>query len=361
MAKFHNKIKFFDKIKLQLSQPTLQIPLSPLQKCQEMVECFLKDPKWIIFHVPVDPISLKVENYFDVIGYPMDLTTIRAKLEKSKYKSVSAFAFDISLMFGNCYRFNYHDDEIMEGTRELNSIFDDKFKELMPQKKARRQKDRQLRKSQPQLYQLAIDVRKQINQLLVPVGVDDDINEWLEAIEPIISKVQVEIANRQVITTHAEDNCTEHQAAPNDNTMAKGHNELNSLTNIKNECILVEEESPPPNKRSRSDFSGSKLLILDMKHEDRLKLKSEINNLSGIYFNIPFSQFGHYLFFPLLNHLEIFHIFSGDYLHEVAEIIRKYQPTPSTLYSDEIEFDLATANLSTLLELKTLVAQSKPL
>jgi hypothetical protein len=53
--------------------------------------------------------------------------------------------------------------------------------------------------------------------------------------------------------------------------------------------------------------------------------------------------------------------FSGHYLHEVAEIIRKYQPTPATLHSDEIEFDLATANLSTLRELKNLVAQSKPL
>jgi multidrug efflux pump subunit AcrA (membrane-fusion protein) len=42
--------------------------------------------------------------YFDFIKRPMDLSTIRMKLEANEYKSVPDFVADASLMFDNCRR-----------------------------------------------------------------------------------------------------------------------------------------------------------------------------------------------------------------------------------------------------------------
>lgn len=41
-----------------------------------------------IFHVPVDPIKLGIEDYFDIIKQPMDFGTIKNNLNNNIYESV---------------------------------------------------------------------------------------------------------------------------------------------------------------------------------------------------------------------------------------------------------------------------------
>ena len=45
--------------------------------------------------VPVDPVVLKIPQYFSIIKNPMDLATITQKLEQNKYKSLETFQADI--------------------------------------------------------------------------------------------------------------------------------------------------------------------------------------------------------------------------------------------------------------------------
>jgi len=54
----------------------------------------------------VDPAAQNIPHYYDIIKNPMDFQTIRHKLDKKKYKSLSEFESDIRLIFSNCYLFN---------------------------------------------------------------------------------------------------------------------------------------------------------------------------------------------------------------------------------------------------------------
>jgi histone acetyltransferase len=44
--------------------------------------------------------------YFEVIKHPMDLSTMRGRLESHRYKSLSDFVADATLMFDNCRTYN---------------------------------------------------------------------------------------------------------------------------------------------------------------------------------------------------------------------------------------------------------------
>ncbi|CCW60154.1 unnamed protein product [Phytomonas sp. EM1] len=57
-----------------------------------------------MFHHPVS--TTEVPNYHDVIKNPMDLSTIKAKIEKGAYKQDSDVETDVALMLTNALQFN---------------------------------------------------------------------------------------------------------------------------------------------------------------------------------------------------------------------------------------------------------------
>ncbi|NXM06581.1 TRI66 protein, partial [Tyrannus savana] len=72
----------------------------------------------------------------------MDLSTIRKKLQKkdkSHYAAPEELVTDVRLMFWNCAKFNYTelillqpDSEVAEAGRCLDEFFEDKLKEIYP-------------------------------------------------------------------------------------------------------------------------------------------------------------------------------------------------------------------------------------
>lgn len=53
---------------------------------------------------------MQARHYYQIIKRPMDLSVIRAKLNKrntQSYKSPDEFVADVYLMFRNCAKFNY--------------------------------------------------------------------------------------------------------------------------------------------------------------------------------------------------------------------------------------------------------------
>ena len=59
-----------------------------------------------IFHEPVDPIKLDIEDYFDIIKRPMDFGTIKKKLNNNAYDGGKDFLEDVELVFQNCRDYN---------------------------------------------------------------------------------------------------------------------------------------------------------------------------------------------------------------------------------------------------------------
>ncbi|KAH0618426.1 hypothetical protein JD844_017611 [Phrynosoma platyrhinos] len=105
----------------------------PLKYCNEILtEMFSKQHEayaWP-FYKPVDVTALGLKNYHDIVKCPMDLGTIKNKMENNEYKDTQEFAADIRLMFMNCYRYNSPDQEVVAMARKLQDVFEMQFAKI---------------------------------------------------------------------------------------------------------------------------------------------------------------------------------------------------------------------------------------
>jgi len=62
-----------------------------------------------IFHKPVDPDRLGIPDYFDIVKEPIDMGTIKQRLNHNYYFTMKEFVRDIELCFDNCILFNGED------------------------------------------------------------------------------------------------------------------------------------------------------------------------------------------------------------------------------------------------------------
>ena len=58
------------------------------------------------FHSPVDSVQLGLPDYYKIIKHPMDMGTIKKRLESSYYFSAQECIQDFQRMFTNCYTYN---------------------------------------------------------------------------------------------------------------------------------------------------------------------------------------------------------------------------------------------------------------
>merc|ERR1712241_1495875 len=58
------------------------------------------------FLKPVDAEGLGLHDYYNIIKKPMDLATVKKKMEERDYRSAGEFADDVRQIFLNCYRYN---------------------------------------------------------------------------------------------------------------------------------------------------------------------------------------------------------------------------------------------------------------
>lgn len=79
------------------------------------------------FHKPVDAALLGLHDYHDIIKKPMDLGTIKNKLENRLYGSAQEFAEDVRLIFTNCYRYNPPDSDVVMMAKKLQDVFEIRF------------------------------------------------------------------------------------------------------------------------------------------------------------------------------------------------------------------------------------------
>ncbi|XP_060934330.1 bromodomain testis-specific protein [Limanda limanda] len=79
------------------------------------------------FYSPVDAVALGLRDYHDVIKQPMDLNTIRKKMDQRDYATVKEFAGDVRLMFSNCYKYNPPTHEVVYMARKLQDIFEARY------------------------------------------------------------------------------------------------------------------------------------------------------------------------------------------------------------------------------------------
>ncbi|CAF3000387.1 unnamed protein product [Rotaria sp. Silwood2] len=82
------------------------------------------------FQKPVNPVKLHLPNYHKIVRYPMDLGTIKKRLDANYYYSVKECITDVNLMFSNCYLYNKPGEDVVVMGATLENIFYEKLAEM---------------------------------------------------------------------------------------------------------------------------------------------------------------------------------------------------------------------------------------
>ena len=82
------------------------------------------------FTEPVDANKLKLPDYHKIIKHPMDLGTIKKRLENCWYYSAEECVKDFSRMFTNCYTYNKAGEDVVLMAQTLEKLFLTKCKEM---------------------------------------------------------------------------------------------------------------------------------------------------------------------------------------------------------------------------------------
>ncbi|KAJ7947218.1 Transcription factor GTE12 [Quillaja saponaria] len=125
--------------------------------------------KWV-FVEPVDPVALRIPDYFSVISKPMDLGTIKSKLGKNLYSSIQEFAADVRLTFSNAMQYNPPGNDVHEMAIQMSNFFERRWKDIEKKLKLEISKDCQERSTSRTTNDI-IDVRQNCH-LKVPLEKD---------------------------------------------------------------------------------------------------------------------------------------------------------------------------------------------
>jgi len=93
------------------------------RKCVDMVQLLQAQEECWLFNDPVDPVELKIPDYFDVIKTPMDLGTVLSKIESGEYHSLEECSADVCLTFDNALMYNAKDSLVYEKALEYKGNF----------------------------------------------------------------------------------------------------------------------------------------------------------------------------------------------------------------------------------------------
>ncbi|KQK00211.1 transcription factor GTE10 isoform X2 [Brachypodium distachyon] len=99
-----------------------------LKQCEAILKKLMTQKYSHIFNVPVDVEKLNIPDYNDIVKHPMDLGTIKKKLDSGSYTSPSSFAADVRLTFNNAITYNPRGHAVHDMAIQLNKIFESRWK-----------------------------------------------------------------------------------------------------------------------------------------------------------------------------------------------------------------------------------------
>ncbi|KAI5068410.1 hypothetical protein GOP47_0016755 [Adiantum capillus-veneris] len=101
-----------------------QFPNDLKTHCRNLLKRLMDHEDGWIFNEPVDAVKLGLSDYHSVIKKPMDLGTIKSRVEKRQYKSLPEFADDVKLTFKNAMSYNPPGNDVHQSARMLLTMFE---------------------------------------------------------------------------------------------------------------------------------------------------------------------------------------------------------------------------------------------
>ncbi|KAH3763138.1 bromodomain domain protein [Pelomyxa schiedti] len=98
-----------------------------LRNCKSIINSLRKHKLASVFNQPVNPQRDGAPDYFEVIKKPMDLGTIKEKLETGMYNEVRDFVEDVQQVWKNACMYNVPGTEIHQWSLDLRAFFEKKL------------------------------------------------------------------------------------------------------------------------------------------------------------------------------------------------------------------------------------------
>ena len=103
-----------------------------------MINKLLNDQYAEPFAQPVDPVAFNLPDYFDLIKNPMDLGTVKKRVDKGHYSDVESFERDVRLVFSNAMLYNGDRSDVGSMAKTMLQVFSKDLKATMKPEKAER-------------------------------------------------------------------------------------------------------------------------------------------------------------------------------------------------------------------------------
>ncbi|KAI5072162.1 hypothetical protein GOP47_0012268 [Adiantum capillus-veneris] len=114
-----------------------------LAQCKAILKKLMGHKDGWIFNEPVDAEKLGLADYHYFIKKPMDLGTIKARLEKRGYGSLEQFASDVRLTFDNAMTYNPPGNDVHQMAKGLRNLFEKSWN-VISSKMEKQERARQL-------------------------------------------------------------------------------------------------------------------------------------------------------------------------------------------------------------------------
>uniref|UniRef100_A0A3B4EY83 histone acetyltransferase n=1 Tax=Pundamilia nyererei TaxID=303518 RepID=A0A3B4EY83_9CICH len=92
---------------------------------------YKQDPESLPFRQPVDPMLLGIPDYFDIVKNPIDLSTIKRKLDTGQYQEPWQYVEDVWLMFNNAWLYNRKTSRVYKYCTKLAEVFEAEIDPVM--------------------------------------------------------------------------------------------------------------------------------------------------------------------------------------------------------------------------------------
>ncbi|OIT19385.1 PREDICTED: transcription factor GTE2-like [Nicotiana attenuata] len=111
-----------------------------MRKCGQILTKLMKHKNGWVFNTPVDVKSLGLYDYFDIIKHPMDLGTVKLRLDRNEYRTPQDFAADVRLTFNNAMTYNPKGQDVHAMAEKFLIDFEEMFKPAYKKYEAEHQK-----------------------------------------------------------------------------------------------------------------------------------------------------------------------------------------------------------------------------
>ena len=162
------------------------------KKINKIFETMENDPQALDFLSPVDYVALGILDYPTIITQPMDLGTVKKKLENGEYKIFKDFMSDIILIWNNCKTYNQPGSEIVKMAnhceKKIKQLIDKQFKNYQNKNTNKKNESNGLTFAQKiklieNIRELSNDTLTQIIKIILkdcPKGIEDIDSEKMQ-------------------------------------------------------------------------------------------------------------------------------------------------------------------------------------